>query len=328
MLAAYLMTVGAVCDAPLPTLQNGVAQNFSLPSDTVSSLWNFGPWGTEGAEIAYEFVAPSTGDYYITIYHTSTYYVDFGIAPEPGTEDGTDPVCNASTADSMLYLDDIFTSSTVTVTLQQGQKYLLVIDDENTDPSEGTVSMTFIVPSPALPPPPPSSPPSPLPPAPSAPSVCYDSSIVGTCEDWCKPSHCCTELTTMSEYIQTSCKACTFCTESDGLHAPEQDSCEEWCNEATCFDATHALHKKCSTCDFCVNPQQPAPSCDEWCSEATCYPADHALNLMCAACEACADCASKTDLKKEKKCKKIVKKGKCAKPSKMAKCEFSCCQSS
>ncbi|HHZ65900.1 MAG TPA: hypothetical protein EYN51_10485, partial [Flavobacteriales bacterium] len=116
-------------------LKCGTTGTFSLSG---SGAWNppSGPWGTPGEEQVYEFTAALTGSHSIAVTN-SGYYVDLFI--KTGS-------CSSS---GWIYLDDIFSSGTSTVNLTAGVTYYLLIDDENTSASSGTVSITC----PCIPPP-------------------------------------------------------------------------------------------------------------------------------------------------------------------------------
>ena len=82
-----------------------------------------GPWGTPGQEQIYSFTPTVSGAHSISVTN-SGYYVDLFISTSCGPTGWT-------------YIDDIFSSSTSSVTLNAGVTYYFMIDDENLSPSSG-----------------------------------------------------------------------------------------------------------------------------------------------------------------------------------------------
>ena len=93
-----------------------------------------GPWGTPGEEQIYSFTPTVSGAHSISVTN-SGYYVDLFVSTSCGPTGWT-------------YIDDIFSSSTNSVTLNAGVTYYFMIDDENTSPSNG--SITVNCPTPAV----------------------------------------------------------------------------------------------------------------------------------------------------------------------------------
>ena len=101
--------------------------SFSL---TGPGAWNPpGPWGTPGAEKVFKFTATQSGAHTINVTN-SGYYVDLFI------KGGS---CSGS---GWTFIDDIYTSGSNTGNLTAGVTYYFLIDDENTSPSSGTLSIT------------------------------------------------------------------------------------------------------------------------------------------------------------------------------------------
>lgn len=92
---------------------------------------NIGPFSTPGQEVIFEYTAPLDGDYEIEITHTGGSFVDLFIADAAGG-------CSGS---GWTYVDDILGSATNTINLVAGNTYYFMIDDENTDASDGTISI-------------------------------------------------------------------------------------------------------------------------------------------------------------------------------------------
>ncbi|HHZ64704.1 MAG TPA: hypothetical protein EYN51_04265, partial [Flavobacteriales bacterium] len=115
----------------ITALTCGSTGSFSLSG---SGAWNPpGPWGTPGAEQVFSFTATLSGAHSISVTN-SGYYVDLFI------KSGS---CSSS---GWTFLDDIYLSGTSIVNLTAGVTYHLLIDDENTAASAGTV--TIICPTP------------------------------------------------------------------------------------------------------------------------------------------------------------------------------------
>ena len=113
------------------------ANNSSSYSLSGSGSWNGlgGPWSTPGAEQVFSFTPVLSGSHDIAITNNN-YYVDLYI--KAGS-------CSSS---GWTYIDDIssFGTGTNTVTLTAGVTYYLLIDDENTTTSSGTISITCATP--------------------------------------------------------------------------------------------------------------------------------------------------------------------------------------
>ena len=100
-------------------------------------VWNPpGPWGTPGQEQVFSFTPSISGAYPIQVTN-SGYYVDLFI--KTGS-------CGSS---GWTYVSDIFSNETNNVNLTAGVTYLFLIDDENTSPSSGTITVGC----PCIPPP-------------------------------------------------------------------------------------------------------------------------------------------------------------------------------
>ena len=101
-----------------------------------SGAWNPpGPWGTPGNEQVYEFTATNSGVHEINVSHASGGWVDLFIKSGSCSQNG------------WTYVDDVYSSSVNYITLNAGQTYYFLIDDENTSASNGTISI--ICPNPA-----------------------------------------------------------------------------------------------------------------------------------------------------------------------------------
>lgn len=113
----------------------GNTYNYNLGAG--SGSWNptTGPWGTPGNEQVYEFTAVNTGLHTITMNNSNSGWVDLFIQ------------ANNCGANGWTYVDDIYTSGTNYITLNAGTTYYLLVDDENTSASSGTIQIDC--PSPA-----------------------------------------------------------------------------------------------------------------------------------------------------------------------------------
>jgi len=111
----------------ISTLSCGNTGSFNLNG---SGAWNSlgGPWSTPGAEQVYSFTATITGAHQISVTN-SGYYVDLYF--KTGS-------CSSS---GWTYLDDIYTSGFSYVYMTAGVTYYLLIDDENTSASSGTITI-------------------------------------------------------------------------------------------------------------------------------------------------------------------------------------------
>jgi hypothetical protein len=116
------------------TLSCSQSSSYSLSSGPGS--WNPpGPWGTPGNEQVYEFTATVNGVYQINMSHSGGGWVDLFIKSGSCNQNG------------WTYVDDIFSSATNYITLNAGQTYHFLIDDENTSSSYGSIQI--ICPNPA-----------------------------------------------------------------------------------------------------------------------------------------------------------------------------------
>ena len=105
----------------------GSTSNYSLGAGV--GAWNPpGPWGTPGNEAVYSYTPTVSGDHEIVVTNNN-FYVDLFV--QAGS-------CGPT---GWTYLDDIFSTSTNTVTLTAGVTYYFLIDDENTTASSGTFSI-------------------------------------------------------------------------------------------------------------------------------------------------------------------------------------------
>ncbi len=111
--------------------------SYSLSAGT--GAWNNlgGPWSTPGNEAVFSYTAPITGSYPITVSHSGGYYVDLYYKS------------GACGPTGWTYVDDIFSSQTMSVNLTAGVTYLFLIDDENTSSSSGSITVGC----PCIPPP-------------------------------------------------------------------------------------------------------------------------------------------------------------------------------
>ena len=113
------------CD-DITTLSCGQTGSFSLSG---SGSWNPpGPWGTPGEEAVFEFTPTISGSHSISVTNSGG-FVDLFF------KSGS---CSSS---GWTYLDDILSSGTNSVNLTAGVTYLFLIDDENTSPSSGTLTV-------------------------------------------------------------------------------------------------------------------------------------------------------------------------------------------
>ena len=120
------------CD-DVTELTCGSTGSFSLNG---SGVWDNlgGPWGTPGEEAVYSFTAATTGTHTISLTN-SGYYVD--IYYKSGS-------CGAT---GWTYGDDIFSSGSISVSMTAGTTYYLLVDDENTSASSGTITVTCPTPA-------------------------------------------------------------------------------------------------------------------------------------------------------------------------------------
>jgi hypothetical protein len=116
------------------TLTCNQSASFSLSSG--SGAWNPpGPWGTPGKEQVYEFTATVSGVHQINMSHFGGGWVDLFIKSGNCGQNG------------WTYVDDIYSSATNYITLNAGQTYHFLVDDENTSASAGSIQI--ICPNPA-----------------------------------------------------------------------------------------------------------------------------------------------------------------------------------
>ncbi|MDC0460529.1 T9SS type A sorting domain-containing protein, partial [Crocinitomicaceae bacterium] len=115
------------CDDITPIASCGSSASFSLSAG--NGAWNPpGPWGTPGQEQVFSFTPSISGAYPIQVTN-SGYYVD--LFYKTGS-------CNSS---GWTYVSDIFSNETNNVNLTAGVTYLFLIDDENTSPSSGSITV-------------------------------------------------------------------------------------------------------------------------------------------------------------------------------------------
>jgi hypothetical protein len=109
---------------------------YSFSLATGNGQWNPpGPWGTPGNEKVYVFTALTTGVHEINMTHTGGGWVDLFISNGP---------CGST---GWTYIDDISGTASNFITLNAGQTYYFLVDDENTAASSGT--FRIICPNPA-----------------------------------------------------------------------------------------------------------------------------------------------------------------------------------
>ena len=106
----------------------GSTGSFSLNG---AGEWNNlgGPWSTPGEEAVYSFTATLTGTHTVSLTN-SGYYVD--IYYKSGS-------CGST---GWTYGDDIFTSGSISISMTAGTTYYLLVDDEDTSPSNGTITVS------------------------------------------------------------------------------------------------------------------------------------------------------------------------------------------
>lgn len=127
-------TISISCPNPAANPCNNITNISSCGSSASFNLsgggaWNPpGPWGTPGEEAVFSFTPSVSGAYPIQVTN-SGFYVDLFF--KTGS-------CSSS---GWTYINDIFSNETSTVNLIAGVTYLFLIDDENTSPSSGTISI-------------------------------------------------------------------------------------------------------------------------------------------------------------------------------------------
>ena len=111
----------------------GSTGSFSLNG---AGEWNNlgGPWSTPGEEAVYSFTATLTGTHTVSLTN-SGYYVD--IYYKSGS-------CGST---GWTYGDDIFTSGSISISMTAGTTYYLLVDDEDTSPSSGTITVSCPTPA-------------------------------------------------------------------------------------------------------------------------------------------------------------------------------------
>lgn len=116
-------------------LSCGSSQSYTLASG--NGAWNpsSGPWGTPGKEQVYSFTPTISGTHQINVTHSGGGWVDLFI--KSGSS------CNQN---GWVYIDDIFTSATNSVSLNAGTTYYFLLDDENISYSSGSISIDCPVP--------------------------------------------------------------------------------------------------------------------------------------------------------------------------------------
>ena len=118
----------------ITSLSCGSTGTFNLSG---GGAWNPpGPWGTPGAEQVFSFTATNSGLHTIAV-SNSSFYVDLFIKSGSCSSTG------------WTYIDDIssFGTANNNVNLVAGVTYYFLIDDENTSPSNGTISVTCPTPA-------------------------------------------------------------------------------------------------------------------------------------------------------------------------------------
>jgi len=117
---------GSPC-ASITSLSCGSSSSYTLSGTGAWSSFG-GPFTTPGQERIWSFTAPSTVSYNITVTN-SEYYVDLFYK-----------VSGSCTSSGWTYVDDILSgSATNTITLTGGVTYWFMLDDENTNTSNGTI---------------------------------------------------------------------------------------------------------------------------------------------------------------------------------------------
>lgn len=108
-----------ICETSVP---------FNLPAG--NGAWApGGPYGTPGNEQVYSFTPLNTGIHEISVNHSSGGWVDLFIKSGSCSSTG------------WTYIDDVFSSATNFLTLNAGQTYYFLLDDENTSASSGSISI-------------------------------------------------------------------------------------------------------------------------------------------------------------------------------------------
>jgi hypothetical protein len=111
-------------------------QSMSYSLSSGNGSWNPpGPWGTPGNEQVIEFTATNSGVHQINMTHSGGGWVDLFIKSGNCNQNG------------WTYVDDIYSSGVNYITLNAGQTYYFLIDDENTSSSGGTINI--VCPNPA-----------------------------------------------------------------------------------------------------------------------------------------------------------------------------------
>ncbi len=108
------------------------ADTYSWSLGAGEGLYNpaSGPWGTPGQEVVYSYTPTYTGSYTVTMTN-SGYYSDIFVST------------SCSVDADWQYIDDVFSSSIITFDeLTAGVTYYFLIDDEDTNPSTGTLSVS------------------------------------------------------------------------------------------------------------------------------------------------------------------------------------------
>ena len=88
-----------------------------------------GPWGTPGQEAVFSYTPEVDGSYLIEMTNVG-YYTDIFVALSCGAD-----------AD-WQYIDDVFSATNITADLTGGVTYYFLLDDEDTNPSNGTLSVS------------------------------------------------------------------------------------------------------------------------------------------------------------------------------------------
>ena len=128
-LNATLVSTGTPTADPCNSIANiscGSSTSFSMASSAGS--WSNGPYGTPGEEVLYRFTATNSGNHSVVVTNNN-YYVD--LFYKTGS-------CSST---GWIFVDDITTSATNIINLTAGVTYLIMLDDENTTASSGSITI-------------------------------------------------------------------------------------------------------------------------------------------------------------------------------------------
>jgi hypothetical protein len=105
----------------------GVNSNYTLVG---SGVWSppTGPWGTPGNEQVFSYTAPVSASYDVQVTNNN-YYVDLFYSTSCGPGGWT-------------YVNDVLTNEVSSINLTAGVTYYFLLDDENTAPSSGFISIS------------------------------------------------------------------------------------------------------------------------------------------------------------------------------------------